>query len=61
MRNYTTSVVWWLEFLAANTEVLCSIPRRYQIFCLTVGVERDPLNLVRINEELFERQVAAPV
>jgi hypothetical protein len=26
-----------------------------------VGLERDPLSLVRINEELLERKVAAPV
>jgi hypothetical protein len=33
--------------------------RRYQIFCLAVGLERGPLSLVRINEELLERKVAA--
>jgi hypothetical protein len=26
-----------------------------------MGLERDPLGLVMINEELFERKVAAPV
>jgi hypothetical protein len=26
-----------------------------------VSLERDPLSLVRINEELLERKVAAPV
>jgi hypothetical protein len=35
--------------------------RGYQIFCVTVGLERGPLSLVRINEELLERKVAAPV
>jgi hypothetical protein len=35
--------------------------RRYQIFCIAVGLERDPLSLVRISEELLEREVAAPV
>jgi hypothetical protein len=35
--------------------------RRYQIFCVAVGLERGPLNLVRLNEELPERNVAAPV
>jgi hypothetical protein len=35
--------------------------RRYQIFCVAVGLERDPLSLVRINEDLLERKVAAPV
>jgi hypothetical protein len=34
---------------------------RYQIFCVAVGLERGPLSLVRINEELLERKVAAPV
>jgi hypothetical protein len=28
--------------------------RRYQIFCVAVGLERGPLSLVRINEELLE-------
>jgi hypothetical protein len=35
--------------------------RHYQIFCLAVGVERDTLSLVRINEEVLERAVAASV
>jgi hypothetical protein len=35
--------------------------RRYQIFCLAVGLERGVFNLVRINEKLLERKVAAPV
>jgi hypothetical protein len=34
--------------------------QRYQIF-LVVCLERDPLSLVRIIEELLERKVAAPV
>jgi hypothetical protein len=34
---------------------------RYQIFCVAVGLERDPLSLVIINEELLDRKVAAPV
>jgi hypothetical protein len=34
--------------------------RRYQIFCVAVGMERGPLSLVKINEELLERNVAAP-
>jgi hypothetical protein len=34
---------------------------RYHIFCVAVGLERDPLSLLRINEELREREVAAPV
>jgi hypothetical protein len=35
--------------------------RRCQIFWEVVGLERDPLSLVRIIEELLERKVAAPV
>jgi hypothetical protein len=30
--------------------------RHYQNFCVAVVVERDPLSLVRINEELLERK-----
>jgi hypothetical protein len=35
--------------------------RGYQIISVAVGLERGPLSLVRINEELLERKVAAPV
>jgi hypothetical protein len=35
--------------------------RLYQIFWEVVGVERGPLSLVRIIEELLERKVAASV
>jgi hypothetical protein len=35
--------------------------RRYHIFSEVVGLERDPLSLVRIIEELLERTVAAAV
>jgi hypothetical protein len=35
--------------------------RRYQIFRDVVGLERGPLSLMRIIEELLERKVAAPV
>jgi hypothetical protein len=35
--------------------------QRYQIFCVAEGLERGPLSLVRINEELLERKVVAPV
>jgi hypothetical protein len=34
---------------------------RQQIFYVAVSMERDPLSLMRINEELLERKVAAPV
>jgi hypothetical protein len=33
--------------------------RRYQIFWEVVGLERGPLSLVRITEELLERKAAA--
>jgi hypothetical protein len=35
--------------------------RLYQIFLVAVGLERGALSLLRINEELLERKVAAPV
>jgi hypothetical protein len=35
--------------------------RSYQIFWVVVGLERGPLSLVRIIEELLERPEAAPV
>jgi hypothetical protein len=41
---------WWLEFLATDLEVPGSI------FSEVVGLERRPLNLVRITEELIERE-----
>jgi hypothetical protein len=34
---------------------------RYQIFRIAVGLQRGPLSLMSINEELLERKVAAPV
>jgi hypothetical protein len=53
-------VVWWSEFLAANLEVPGSILgatgfSEYQ--CVWSVVHRA---LLRINEELLEREVAAP-
>jgi hypothetical protein len=35
--------------------------QRYQIFWEVVGLERGPLSLMRIIEELLERKVTAPV
>jgi hypothetical protein len=32
-----------------------------QILFVAVGLERGPLSFMRINEELLERKVAAPV
>jgi hypothetical protein len=57
----TASVVSWPEFLAAKPEVPGSIPdtTRLSVYqCVWNGVHSA---LVRINEELLERKVAAPV
>jgi hypothetical protein len=35
--------------------------RPYQIFWEVVGLERGPLSLMRITEELLEKKVVAPV
>jgi hypothetical protein len=35
--------------------------RRFQIFCVAVGLYGGPLSLVSINDDLLERKVAAPV
>jgi hypothetical protein len=35
--------------------------RRYHIFWLALGLERDPLSLMSITEELLGKKVAAPV
>jgi hypothetical protein len=48
------------EFLAADRGRGFDT-RRYQIVSVAVGLERGQLSLVRINEELAERKVAAPV
>jgi hypothetical protein len=54
-------VVWWSEFLAANPKVWGSISgatRFSEKHWVWNGVHSA---LVRINEELLERKVAAPV
>jgi hypothetical protein len=48
-----------VEFLATDPDVSGFDSRRYQVFCVAVGLKRGPLNLVRINEELLERKVAS--
>jgi hypothetical protein len=53
-RTWTVSVIWWSEFLAADPEVPGSIPGATRFFCEVVGLERGPLSLVRIIEELLE-------
>jgi hypothetical protein len=35
--------------------------RYHKIFCVAVGLERGPLSFLRIDEELLEIKVAAPV
>jgi hypothetical protein len=35
--------------------------RHCQIFTVAVGLEQGPLSLMRVNEELLEEKVAAPV
>jgi hypothetical protein len=54
-------VVQWSEFLHADPEVPGSIPGATRFFCLAVGLERGLLSLVRINEELLDEEVGAPV
>jgi hypothetical protein len=51
---WTTSMVWWSEFLATDPEVGFD-SRCYQIFWERVGLERGPLSLVSTTEELLER------
>jgi hypothetical protein len=59
--NYVplVSVVQWSEILTTNLEVLGPIPGATN--CVAVGLEGVHSALVRINEELLERKVAAPV
>jgi hypothetical protein len=57
----TASVINGSEFLATDTEVPGLIPVATRFFWEVVGLERGPLNLVRIIEELLERIVAASV
>jgi hypothetical protein len=47
--------------MAANPEVSGSISGTIRFFRVAVGLERGLLSLVRINVELLERKVAAPV
>jgi hypothetical protein len=58
---WTASVVSWSEFLATNPKVLVSFRCATRFFCVALGLERSSLSLVRINEELLERKVVAPV
>jgi hypothetical protein len=44
-----------VEFLAANPEVPGSIPGATRFFRVAVGLERDPLSLMRIND-ILERK-----
>jgi hypothetical protein len=57
--HLTASVVYWSEFPGFRPRGLGFYSWRCQIFRAAVGLERGPLSLVRINEELLERKVAA--
>ena len=47
---------FWLQYRGPGFD-----PRRYQIFCVVVGLERGPLSLVRSIEELLEwKKLADP-
>jgi hypothetical protein len=59
VNHKTASVIQWSEF--QNPRGAGFDCRRYKIFCVTVVLQRFPLSLMRINEELLERKVAAPV
>jgi hypothetical protein len=50
----TASVVLWSEFRVTDPEVPGSIPDPPKIFWEVIGLERDPLSLVRTIEELLE-------
>jgi hypothetical protein len=60
-------VVWWSEFLATDPEARVRFPalpdflERKKRGIKVVGLERGPLSLVSITEELLDRKVAAPV
>jgi hypothetical protein len=70
------SHIYVLQLMGTDIHVLCSLvvrvsgywsrghgfdSRRYQIFWEVVDLERDPLSLVRIIEELLDRNVVVPV
>jgi hypothetical protein len=57
----TASVVWWSEFLAPNPEVPGSILEATRFSEQQWVWNEVHSALVRINEELLERKVAAPV
>jgi hypothetical protein len=50
-----------LRGLRAEPELTLRPTVNRHIFFVALGLERGPLSLVRINEELLERKVAAPV
>jgi hypothetical protein len=53
-------VVQWSEFLAADPGPGFG-SWRYPIFWVAVDLERGPLSLVKINEELHEKKIAGLV
>jgi hypothetical protein len=52
---WTSSVVWWSEFLATDPEVPGSIPGATR-FCWVVALERGPLSIVSTIEQLLGRK-----
>jgi hypothetical protein len=54
-------VVYWSEFLAAKPDVPCSIPGATRVSESQWVLNGVNSPLVRINEELLERKIAAPV
>jgi hypothetical protein len=48
------------SLIAADKEVPGSILCAARVFWVAVGLQRGPLNLVRINEQLHESKVATP-
>jgi hypothetical protein len=53
---WTSSQGSWLQIQTTGFDF-----RRHQIFLELVGLERGPLSLVNITEELLDKKVAAPV
>jgi hypothetical protein len=58
---WTASVVYWSKFLPTDPEVRVRFLALPDFFLEVVCLERGPLSLVRIIEELLERRVATPV
>jgi hypothetical protein len=57
----TASVVWWSDCLATNAEVPGSIPALPDFLSSSGSGTGSTQPLLRVNEELLERKVAAAV